>query len=141
MSLTRREFVGTSLTSAAAFAALPSLSFAATADEAIAAYYRRRGHIGCRDHLDRARNCRERLNTVQIEVSAPGAEEIIMFAAGNPNPNVATFKFGPMSGSQAATTRIRLASEQDVVAIAKMPDGSFLKAVSNVKVTIGGCGG
>ena len=81
------------------------------------------------------------LLTVQIEVSAPGAEEIVIFADGNPNPNLATFKFGPAAGSQAATTRIRLAGEQDVIAIAKMSDGTFAKAVSNVKVTIGGCGG
>ena len=30
---------------------------------------------------------------------------------------------------------------QDVVAVAKMADGSFIKASSVVKVTIGGCGG
>ena len=140
MSLTRREFVGTSLTGAAAFAVLPSMGLAEGADEAIAAYT---GGAATSDSGIAliAPEIAENGNTVQIEVSAPGAEEIIIFAAGNPNPNVATFKFGPMAGSQAATTRIRLAGEQDVVAIAKMPDGSFAKAVSNVKVTIGGCGG
>lgn len=80
-------------------------------------------------------------NTVPIEVSAPGAVEILVLATGNPTPGVATFKFGPLSASQAGSTRIRLAGTQDVVAIAKMSDGSFAKASSNVKVTIGGCGG
>lgn len=80
-------------------------------------------------------------NTVPIEVSAPGAVEIMVLALGNPTPPVATFKFGPLAASQAASTRIRLAKTQDVVAIAKMQDGSFAKATSNVKVTIGGCGG
>lgn len=80
-------------------------------------------------------------NTVPIEVSAPGAVEIMVLAAGNPTPGVATFKFGPLAASQAGATRIRLAGTQDVVAIAKMSDGSFAKASSNVKVTIGGCGG
>lgn len=80
-------------------------------------------------------------NTVPIEVAAPGAVEILVLATGNPTPGVATFKFGPLAASQTASTRIRLAGTQDVVAIAKMSDGSFAKASSNVKVTIGGCGG
>mgnify|MGYP001803249992 CR=1 FL=1 len=80
-------------------------------------------------------------NTVPIEVSAPGAVAITLFADGNPVPNVATFTFGPLSASRSASTRIRLATTQNVVAIAKMEDGSFQKAAANVKVTIGGCGG
>ena len=80
-------------------------------------------------------------NTVPITVSAPGAEEIIVLAAGNPNPDVATFKFGPLAGTHEASTRIRLAGTQDVIAIAKMPDGSFARTSQEVKVTIGGCGG
>ncbi|WP_127114261.1 thiosulfate oxidation carrier protein SoxY [Shimia sediminis] len=80
-------------------------------------------------------------NTVPISVSAPGAAAIIVLATGNPTPGVATFNFGPGAASQAASTRIRLAGTQDVVAIAKMADGSFVKASSTIKVTIGGCGG
>ena len=38
-------------------------------------------------------------------------------------------------------TRIRLATTQDVIAVAKMNDGSFFTASKQVKVTIGGCGG
>ena len=60
---------------------------------------------------------------------------------GNPTPGVATFKFGKLAASRSASTRIRLAGTQDVVAIAKMEDGSFAQASSTVKVTIGGCGG
>jgi len=80
-------------------------------------------------------------NTVPIEVDAPGAVEITVFAAGNPTPAVAAFAFGPVAAAQFASTRIRLAGTQDVIAIAKMADGSFAKASSEVKVTIGGCGG
>jgi sulfur-oxidizing protein SoxY len=80
-------------------------------------------------------------NTVPIEVDAPGATEITVLAAGNPTPDVATFKFGPLAGAQRASTRIRLAGTQDVIAIAKMGDGSFVQAANTVKVTIGGCGG
>lgn len=80
-------------------------------------------------------------NTVPIEVSAPGATAIAIYATGNPTPNVATFNFGPLAGSQAGATRIRLAKTQEVVAIAQMPDGTFHKTSATVKVTIGGCGG
>ncbi|MDP5360288.1 MAG: thiosulfate oxidation carrier protein SoxY, partial [Paracoccaceae bacterium] len=36
---------------------------------------------------------------------------------------------------------IIIAGTQDVIAIARMPDGSFVQASQEVKVTIGGCGG
>jgi sulfur-oxidizing protein SoxY len=80
-------------------------------------------------------------NTVPIEVEAPGAAAIMVLAAGNPTPPVATFNFGPLAGAQMASTRIRLAQTQDVIALAKMPDGSVSMTQANVKVTIGGCGG
>ncbi len=80
-------------------------------------------------------------NTVPISVSAEGATAIMLLAAGNPTPGVATYTFGELAGSAAASTRIRLAGTQDVVAVAKMADGSFAQARSTVKVTIGGCGG
>src|SRR6056297_2916081 len=77
-------------------------------------------------------------NTVPIEVSAPGAVAVTIFADGNPTPGVATFKFGPLAASQFASTRIRLAGTQNVIAVAQMEDGSFKQASANVKVTIGG---
>lgn len=80
-------------------------------------------------------------NTVPIEVSAPGAVEILVLALGNPTPPVARFQFGPLAGDQSASTRIRLAGTQDVIAVAKMADGSFVQDTKTVKVTIGGCGG
>ncbi|UWQ59875.1 thiosulfate oxidation carrier protein SoxY [Leisingera caerulea] len=80
-------------------------------------------------------------NTVPISVEAPGATAILVLAAGNPEPGVATFNFGPGAAQQAASTRIRLAGTQDVVAVAKLADGSFAKVSATVKVTIGGCGG
>ena len=80
-------------------------------------------------------------NTVPITVSAPGATAIMVLAAGNPVPPVATFNFGELAGSQTASTRIRLAGTQDVIAVAKMGDGSVVRTTQTVKVTIGGCGG
>ncbi|MBN2907024.1 MAG: thiosulfate oxidation carrier protein SoxY [Rhodobacteraceae bacterium] len=80
-------------------------------------------------------------NTVPIEVDAPGAVSIMVLAGGNPTPEVCTFNFGPLAGAQRGSTRIRLAGTQDVIAVAKMADGSFVQASNTVKVTIGGCGG
>ncbi len=135
---TRRETLVLGL-GAVALGALPFRASAAT-DDAIAAF------TGGAEVTDggvtlTAPEIAENGNTVPISVSSDGAEEILVLAAGNPNPDVATFKFGPLAGSHEASTRIRLAGTQDVVAIAKMPDGTFARASQEVKVTIGGCGG
>jgi len=140
MELTRRKILTVSV-SAAAFASLAAMpAFASLTQEAITAL------TGGADVTEggvelTAPEIAENGNTVPIEVSAPGAVEIAVFAAGNPTPAVATFKFGPLAGSRAGSTRIRLAQTQDVIAVAKMEDGSFRQASATVKVTIGGCGG
>jgi sulfur-oxidizing protein SoxY len=59
----------------------------------------------------------------------------------NPRAGVATFHFTPQSGVAEANVRIRLAQTQNVIAIAKMNDGSLFTTSKQVKVTIGGCGG
>ena len=68
-------------------------------------------------------------------------ESVTIFAEGNPLPEVATFNFTPASGEASASTRMRLAKTQNVVAVAKMSNGSIFSDTRNVKVTIGGCGG
>ena len=87
-------------------------------------------------------------NTVPmtVMVESPMTEqshvtEVLIVADANPRSGVATFHFTPASGVAEANTRIRLASTQDVIAVAKMNDGSFYTASKQVKVTIGGCGG
>ena len=87
-------------------------------------------------------------NTVPIEISVESpmtaddhVTDVIIVADGNPRPGVATFKFTQMSGEAEASTRIRLAKTQNVIAVAKMSDGSFYMDKKAVKVTIGGCGG
>jgi sulfur-oxidizing protein SoxY len=87
-------------------------------------------------------------NTVPLSVSvdAPMAgdnyvSEILVVADGNPNPGVATFHFSPLSGKAEASTRIRLAATQNIIAVAKTSKGEFFTNQKLVKVTIGGCGG
>ena len=68
-------------------------------------------------------------------------ESVMVLAEGNPNPDVITFYFTPASGKAVASTRMRLAKTQNVIAVAKMSDGSVYTDTKNIKVTIGGCGG
>lgn len=138
MEFSRRDTLALGLGAAVA-TVLPLRAFAA-ADEAIAAFTGG-AETGTGGITLTAPEIAENGNTVPIEVSAPGAMSIIVLAGGNPTPGVATFNFGPLAGDQSASTRIRLAGTQDVIAIAKMADGSFVQAASTVKVTIGGCGG
>ena len=134
----RRDFVVLGLGGIAAMA-LPFPALAA-ADDAVAAY------TGGAETVEggvtlTAPEIAENGNTVPISVSAPGAEEVVVFADGNPNPEVAVFKFGALAGSHEASTRIRMAQTQDLIAIARMPDGTLHQTRKEVKVTIGGCGG
>ena len=138
MKFTRRHTLLMAMGSAAA-AVLPARAFANIADNIAA--FTGGAEVGSAGITLVAPEIAENGNIVPIEVSAPGAEAIMVLAAGNPTPAVATFNFGPLAGAQMASTRIRLAGTQDVIAIAKMPDGTFVQASQEVKVTIGGCGG
>jgi len=138
MSFSRRETLALGA-GAVALTALP-LRVRAAGEEAIAAFTGG-AEIGEGGVTLTAPEIAENGNTVPVGVSAEGASAVMLLALGNPNPNVATFSFGELAGSATASTRIRLAGTQDVVAIAKMADGSFKQASQTVKVTIGGCGG
>ena len=87
-------------------------------------------------------------NTVPytLSIESPMTEQdhvkaLHVLAAGNPQPGVASFQLSPDSGRAFASSRMRLARTQDVVAVAEMSDGRFHIARRAVKVTIGGCGG
>lgn len=79
--------------------------------------------------------------SVPVSIEAPGAVTILLLASGNPEPAVATVSFGPLAGRHLVDTRIRLAQSQNVVALARMPDGSVLETRAQVQVTVGGCVG
>jgi sulfur-oxidizing protein SoxY len=67
--------------------------------------------------------------------------DILVVSEGNPRPGVAHFHLTPASGKAAAATRIRLATTQNIVVVAKTSTGQFFTDQKLVKVTIGGCGG
>ncbi|WP_299845263.1 thiosulfate oxidation carrier protein SoxY [uncultured Paracoccus sp.] len=78
--------------------------------------------------------------SVPVSIDAPGATEILLLAPENPWPQVARFRLGPLSGQQAVSTRIRLARTQEVIALARLADGSLARASVRVEVIVGGCG-
>lgn len=87
-------------------------------------------------------------NTVPIKFSVESpmtsddyVKAVHLYAEGNPLPDVATIHFLPINGKAEASTRIRLARTQNLIAVAEMSDGSVYKAAQEIKVTIGGCGG
>ena len=83
---------------------------------------------------------------INVEVESPMTEAdhvkaVHVFAEGNPLPNVISYKFTPACGKASASARMRLAQTQDIICIAEMSNGSLYMTKSQVKVTIGGCGG
>jgi sulfur-oxidizing protein SoxY len=85
-------------------------------------------------------------NTVPLTVSveSPMTEtdhvtSIHIFNQKNPQPYVAAFYLGPRAGKAAASTRIRLADSQQVVAIARLSDGSFWSDSAEIIVTLAAC--
>ena len=140
MELTRRNALALGL-GGVALAALPMPAMAAESVEELIAAFAGGATPGTGGITLIAPEIAENGNTVPIAVDAPGATAILVLATGNPTPPVCTITFGPAAGSQKAATRIRLAKTQDVIALAKMADGSVVQASSTVKVTIGGCGG
>ena len=57
----------------------------------------------------------------------------------NPQPYVAAFNLGPRTGKASVSTRIRLADSQQVVAIARLNDGSYWSDSADVIVTLAAC--
>ena len=83
---------------------------------------------------------------ITVDVESPMTEadfvkSVHVFADGNPLPQVVTYRFTPESGKASASTRMRLAQTQNVIAVAEMSNGTLYSAKAQVKVTIGGCGG
>ena len=149
IELTRRQFVvvSGSVIGAAALGFGPAL---AKSDEAHASITKFTGGKSATEGkltLDMP-EIAENGNTVPLTVTVESpmtegdyVKQVLIVAESNPSPSVGTFHFTPSSGKAEASTRIRLAKTQNVIAVAEMSDGSFYTTKREVKVTIGGCGG
>jgi len=77
--------------------------------------------------------------TVSMTDPPSPVEAIHVFAEGNPLPRVAVFRFGPRSGAPRVTTRMRLATSQTVIAIARLQDGTCWRDSIDLLVTLAAC--
>lgn len=148
-NLTRRDTMVLGAASLAVATSLntPALADAKTADESLA----KLGLSGASASADLVLDMpeiAENGNTVPLTVSVKSkmtaddyVKRVVLVADGNPAPEVVTFNFTPASGEAYASTRMRLAKTQNVIAVAETSKGAKLMAKREVKVTIGGCGG
>lgn len=85
-------------------------------------------------------------NAVPVTVSvqspmtaADHVRRIALFTERNPEPGVAVFHLAPRNGRARIATRMRLATSQQVLALAETSDGSFWQASVDVIVTLAAC--
>ena len=85
-------------------------------------------------------------NTVPINVTvdspmtaANHVQAIAIFNEKNPQREVVSCKLTPRTGRAVVSTRIRLATTQQLVAVAKLSDGSYWTHTVDVVVTLAAC--
>lgn len=85
-------------------------------------------------------------NSVPIDITvdspmtaASHVTGIAVFNEKNPQNDVALFTLSPLAGRARVATRIRLATSQQIVAVARMNDGSCWTHAVSVVVTVASC--
>jgi sulfur-oxidizing protein SoxY len=81
--------------------------------------------------------------TVRVESAMTPDDHVTridLFAPRNNLAQVAEFHLGPRNGIARVSTRIRMAVSQDLVAVARMHDGSLCSGAARVEVVSSGCG-
>lgn len=83
-------------------------------------------------------------NTVPVSLSVPEVPPqqvlaLALFNERNPNPEVIRASFGPRAGARVLATRMRLATSQALVAVARLADGSCWSQRVEVVVTLSAC--
>ena len=106
----------------------------------IEVFDKRGNHLGAVDAVV------ENGNTVPLSVSVQSAmtaaehvRRIAIFTELNPQPEVAVFHLGPANGNAQVSTRMRMASSQNVIAMAVMNDGSVWQHRVAVSVALAAC--
>ncbi|NKI93926.1 SoxY-related AACIE arm protein [Rhizobacter sp. SG703] len=80
--------------------------------------------------------------TVSVDSPMTAADHvtgIAVFNERNPQRDVARFTLGPRAGRAVVSTRIRLATSQQLVAVARLSDGTFWSQGVDVLVTLAAC--
>ena len=81
---------------------------------------------------------------VTVSVASPMTADdhvvaIGLFTPRNPLPEVLRVQLGPRAGRAVVATRMRLATSQPVVAVARLSDGSCWSHAVEVEVTLAAC--
>src|SRR6185295_8903165 len=82
---------------------------------------------------------------VTVTVDSPMTEQdyvksIHLFAEQNPLPRILEVELGPHNGRARVSSRIRVATSQQIHAIAVMSDATLWSAAVDIEVTVSGCG-
>ena len=77
--------------------------------------------------------------TVSMDDTSDPVISLSVFAGRNPLPHVITAQFGPRSGTPRLQTRIRLATSQTVIAVAKCASGRCWSDSVDLLVTLAAC--
>jgi len=143
--LRRRTLIGTALAGAALLVVRPASATPESLRDAVAAFTGGAVPRAGRVKLEIAELV-ENGNTVPVTVSvqspmteADHVRRIALFTERNPDPNVAVFHLSPRNGRAVVATRMRLATSQQVLALAQMSDGSCWQAAMEVVVTLAAC--
>jgi sulfur-oxidizing protein SoxY len=79
-------------------------------------------------------------NAVPVTVRAEGdVAELALFNERNPQRDIVRARFGALAGPAQLSTRIRLATSQRLVALARLADGSVWQRQVDVLVTLAAC--
>lgn len=80
--------------------------------------------------------------TIAVDSAMSAADHVNaigIFNERNPQTDVAVFTLGPRAGKAEVSTRIRLATSQKLIAVARMSDGSCWSKSVDVIVTLAAC--
>jgi sulfur-oxidizing protein SoxY len=81
--------------------------------------------------------------TVTVDSPMSGhdyVKSIHLFSEKNPLPRVLEVQLGPYNGRARISSRIRVATSQQMSAVAVMSDGTLWSAAVDIEVTVSGCG-
>ena len=142
MNLRRRKLL---VLTAALAVARPALATSEEMQAAIAAFAGGAAPRAGRVTLDVARlvdNGNAVPITVSVDSPMTAADHVVaiaVFNERNPQTDVVKFTLGPRAGKAVVSTRIRMATSQKLVAVARMYDGSAWSSTADVIVTLAAC--
>jgi sulfur-oxidizing protein SoxY len=144
-ALTRRRVLGTAAALVAGVQLAPASASSDTLAAAVASYTGgapvQRGKVRL-DIAELVDNGNVVPLTVSVDSAMTAAEHVLaiaIFNEKNPQREVAKFTLGPRAGRASVSTRMRLATSQQLVAVAQLSDGSFWSHTVNVIVTLAAC--